>query len=135
MKTILDRYKRSEDEYVAPVFEEICYNYVSESMGYSNTERWWYKEDEIDIVGLNERENKILFGECKWSKNKVDFTLLNDLKEKAKEVRWKNEEREENYALFSKTGFTDDLKEQEEKSDMLELYSLEEMKDIFDPSL
>jgi len=50
------------------------------------------------------------------------------LKEKAKKVRWKNEEREEKYALFSKSGFTDELKEHE---DDLELYSLEEMERLF----
>ena len=30
--------------------------------------RWWDKNDEIDIVGIG--ENKIIFGECKWSVKK-----------------------------------------------------------------
>ncbi len=131
LETVLDRFKTSEDEYVAPVFEEVCQDYVSKSMDYSKSGRWWYKEDEIDIVALNGREKKALFGECKWSKNEVDFDLLNDLKEKAKKVRWNNEEREETYTLFSRSGFSDELEEHSNDSDELELYSLEDMRSLF----
>ncbi len=29
--------------------------------------KWWYKEDEIDVVVFNEKERVIYFMECKWS--------------------------------------------------------------------
>lgn len=126
------------DAYVGKKFEEVCHRFVRKlsrgdrlSSRYPRIGRWWYKEDEIDIVALNDREDKILFGECKWSKNKVTFTFLNDLKTKAKKVRWKNVERKEKYALVSKSGFTDSLKEYADDSDDLELYSLDDMKKIF----
>ncbi|MGV8109395.1 DUF234 domain-containing protein [Methanospirillum sp.] len=28
--------------------------------------RWWLKDKEIDIVGINEKEKTILFCEVKW---------------------------------------------------------------------
>lgn len=36
---------------------------------YNKIERWWNNSDEIDIVGLNEDENAIIFGECKYYKD------------------------------------------------------------------
>ncbi len=87
------------------------------------------KEDEIDIVTINERENKILLAECRWSKNKVGFSLLNDLKEKAKEVRWKNGERNEDLLLFSRSGFTKKLKEEVSDSNDIHLVTLKHMEE------
>lgn len=118
------------DIYTSKKFEEVCKEFiVSNKESYSKVGKWWYKEDEIDIVGLNEREEKILLSECKWTKNKVGLTLLNDLKNKSKKVRWKDEKREGKYILFSKSGFTDDLKEHAEDTTDLKLYSLETMEE------
>jgi len=125
------------DRYVGKKFEKVCRGFLREkskqdkNYSFPKIGRWWYKENEIDIVGLNERENKILFTECKWSKNKAGMDLLNDLKEKSKKVRWKNDDREERYALFSKSGFDDKLKEQASEYEEVHLYSLEDMKKSF----
>ncbi len=118
------------DIYTSKKFEDVCKEFmISNKASYSKIGNWWYKGNEIDIVGLNERENKILFSECKWTKNKVGLSLLDDLKNKSEKVRWKNEKRKEKYILFSKSGFTDDLKEHAEKISDLELYSLEMMEE------
>jgi len=122
----------SFDEYVSFIFEDICREFTSLKYPKFETGRWWYKEDEIDIVGLNQRENKILLCECKWSKNKVNFGLLDDLKEKAKKVRWMDEDREEVYVLFSKSGFTDELKKHPKENEYLRLYSLKDMRKEFE---
>jgi hypothetical protein len=71
------------------------------------TGRWWDKNDEIDVVGLG--EDKIIFGECKWSEKHVGLNVLYQLKEKSKKVKWKNGIREEFFILYSKSGFSDDL--------------------------
>ena len=70
--------------------------------------RWWDKNTEIDIVALGE-DNKIVFGECKYSNKQVGLNVLNELKEKSKKVIWNNDKREEYYILFSKSGFSQDL--------------------------
>ncbi len=69
--------------------------------------RWWNNNEEIDIVGLG--DNEIIFGECKWSSKKVGLSVLLNLKEKSKSVKWNNSSRKEYFILFSKEGFSDDL--------------------------
>ncbi|MGB9693906.1 MAG: DUF234 domain-containing protein, partial [Fervidobacterium sp.] len=72
--------------------------------------RWWDRNEEIDVVALNEKENKILFGEVKWSNKPVGIDIYDNLKRKAKLVQWGKEGRKEYYCLFSKSGFTDEMK-------------------------
>ncbi len=130
-EVLLEKIMKDLDRFVSFVFEDVCRELSGRKYDTYEVGQWWYKEDEINIVALNERKNRILFGECKWSKNKVTFSLLNELKEKAEKVRWKNDERKEKYALFSKNGFSDELKEYSIESDDLKLYSLDEMKSLF----
>lgn len=46
--------------------------------------RWWYGEEEIDIVGYDERSAAILFCECKWGAltRKESRSILESLKKK-----------------------------------------------------
>ncbi|MFW6304887.1 MAG: ATP-binding protein [Candidatus Saliniplasma sp.] len=126
-KVLTDDILPTLDIYTSKIFEDICMEYIWKNYDYHKVGRWWFKEDEIDIVALNERENKILLGECRWSKNKVGFGLLKDLKEKAKEVRWKNGERDEDFFLFSRSGFTKNLKEEVSDSKDIHLVTLQDM--------
>ena len=76
-------------------------NFVPEKAG-----RWWDGENEIDIVGMNENEAKIVFSEVKWTKKPADLNLYYELKKKAVHVNWKNGQRKEYYIFFCKGGFT-----------------------------
>ena len=71
--------------------------------------RWWNKDNEIDVVGLNNRTKEILFGEVKWSNKPVGINIYNDLKMKAQRVEWGNRNRRQYFSLVSKSGFTEDL--------------------------
>ena len=93
--------------------------------------RWWYKDKEIDIVGLNEQQNMILFGECKWSKRKIGMETIEDLEEKSREVRWKNHKRREIYVLFSKSGFTEDIKSLAQNRTNLQLYDVDRLEKLY----
>jgi len=126
-----NEFKRYFDQYLGEVFEQVCKQFVNLEYDYPRLGRWWYKEGEIDIVGLDQRENEILFGECKWTNKKVSFSLLNDLKEKAGKVRWNNEDRKERYILFSKNGFTNDLKQYSNDNNHIETYSIKKMEKLF----
>ncbi len=90
-------------KYVGPLFEDICRDFVWENHDYQKVGRWWYKSSEIDIVALNDDENKILFGECKWSENVNPEAIYHDLKEKKDEVRWGDKNREEEFLIFGKS--------------------------------
>jgi len=71
-----------------------------------NAGRWWTKNEEIDLVALNEERREALFGEVKWSARPVGTDIYRDLKRKAALVDWHSEERTERFCLFSRSGFT-----------------------------
>jgi AAA+ ATPase superfamily predicted ATPase len=102
-------------DHVASTFEDICQEAVWEAIRrnelkpYSDVGRWWYGEEEIDIVGLSPANDCVLLAECKWTTDPVGHTLASQLREKAEQVRWGPDSRTEEFALFSKSGFVDGL--------------------------
>ena len=104
------------DLYVSKVYENLARESIWENTLFPlfKVGRWWDKNTEIDIVGLGE-DNKIIFGECKYSKKQVGLSILSELKEKSKKVIWNNDKREEYFILFSKSGFSEDLIELSKK--------------------
>lgn len=122
------------DEFTSKTFEEICWEATWKlnrknifQNKFSKIGRWWYRDVELDILGLNEKRNKALFGECKWTKNPVGYSEIKKLKEIAKKVKWRKDKRDENYILFSKSGFKEDLEEEEK----VKLYDLKALEKIF----
>lgn len=68
---------------------------------------WWSRKgDEIDAVAVNEKFKEILFCECKWRNRKVDWDIVEELKQKVQLVDWYNEVRKERFLIVSKSGFT-----------------------------
>ncbi|UUV20097.1 ATP-binding protein (plasmid) [Fusobacteria bacterium ZRK30] len=117
LKYPLEKISSTFDLWVSKAYERLCLESLitHEEIDFpiSKVGRWWSKNEEIDVVGLGEKE--IIFGECKWSKKHVGLSVLFALKEKAKKVKWKNNSREEYFILFSKSGFSPDLIEATEK--------------------
>ena len=64
--------------------------------------KWWDKENEIDIVGLNEKTNEILLAECKWKNNVNAEKLLISLKQKSELLKWKKGIKK-HFAIFAKS--------------------------------
>jgi AAA+ ATPase superfamily predicted ATPase len=111
IRPFLDQY------YVSFSFEDVCKEVLLElskenrlPMRFSRIGSWWHRNNEIDILALNEDTKEILFAECKWQNKKVGIKVYDELKEKSKLVNWHNEERKEYFALFSKAGFTPQLR-------------------------
>ena len=73
---------------------------------FSITGSWWDNNEEIDVVAIG--ENSVLLGECKWSNQKVGTNILEELKRKSKFV--KIDKNKQYFVIFSKSGFTEDLK-------------------------
>ncbi|MFC6615510.1 ATP-binding protein [Halopenitus salinus] len=124
--------------HVATTFEDVCQEAVWEGIRrgkfepYSEVGRWWYGEEEIDIVGLAPNDDRILFAECKWTSDPVGTALVEELQTKAGNVRWGPDEREERFALFAKSGFVEGLEDQ--LDERWSLWSLAEMDDLLTPS-
>ena len=58
-------------------------------------------QEEIDIMGAD--KDSALFGECKWTNEKVDLGVLETLVERSNLFHYKKI----HFYLFAKTGFTD----------------------------
>jgi AAA+ ATPase superfamily predicted ATPase len=84
------------------------------------------KVEEIDVVGLNEREKIILFGECKWSEDLDAEKVFDELKRKSELVDWNKNQRKEIFAIFAKS-FAKKIEE-----DNLFLFDLENIAQVFD---
>ena len=132
-----DRILPELDRFVAATFEDVCREAVWEltrteqlNGTYGAVGRWWYGEEEIDLVALDDRTPSALFGECKWTTTPVGMGLAENLREKAAEVRWKTGEREEEFVLFSRAGFEDGLTDQ--LGSRWSLFDLESMAAVFE---
>ena len=94
-------------------------------MKFNRVGRWWIKDAEIDVVGINEDDNAILFGEVKWSEKPVGVNMLSELKSKAEKVQWGNSRTSSHFALFSRKGFTNDMLKMAEKEKIVLLKGVE----------
>lgn len=111
LKYPLEKISLTFDLWVSKIYERLCLENLIKheeiKFPLSKIGRWWSKNEEIDVVGLGEKE--IIFGECKYSKKHIGISVLIALKEKSKKVKWNNNNREEYFILFSKSGFSPEL--------------------------
>jgi hypothetical protein len=78
--------------------------------------RWWNKDKEIDVVAYDLKKN-YLFGECKWRNEKMGKTVYDKLVIKSMDIDKSPESYI--YMLFSKFGFTEDLRNYAENNDQV----------------
>ncbi len=108
------RIKPYLSDYMGKVFEEICKEYLwklllcgEAPVEFHELGRWWgtdpstHGQSEIDIMGEQDK-NCALFGECKWTNEKVDVGILEKLVGRSRLFHY---EKTQLY-LFSKNGFT-----------------------------
>lgn len=123
-------------DYMGKVFENMCKRYMMELSKQKklpftilNVGRWWgsnpteKREEEIDLIGINNIEKRMILGECKYRKDKLSIDILEKLEEKSNLLpkHW-----QKNFILFSKNGFTDTVRKYAENSE-IKLATLEEM--------
>ncbi len=121
----LEDFNANFNHYLGHAFEEVARQFLVElnragklPFRFTKIGRWWHKNEEIDLVALNEREKKALFVEVKWKdlsereargvlkdlERKAELVGLKDWKESyglvAKEVDGKEELREEGYLAW-----------------------------------
>lgn len=133
-------------EFAAPVFEEICRQYVRRlqkegalPFRYAQMGRWFGRttvrdaaqkdgvrtaETELDIVAFSQDRQKYLIGECKFREGKFSYGEYLDVTAK---LLPQQETAEFYYALFSETGFDDKLYEAQSRDRGLTLYSLHDI--------
>ena len=100
--------------FMGKVFEDICKQWLWREnaagrlpVEFVNLGRWWGNdpirrcEAEIDILAYAD-DDHALFGECKWTNEKVDAGVLETLRQRSELLRY----RYKRLYVFSKTGFT-----------------------------
>jgi len=95
------------------IFENIAREFLTlnrqKIFEFSRIGKWWDKNEEIDIVCLNDDKKEALFGEVKWTNKKIGVDIYQNLKQKTALVDWNNKNRKEKFILFAKSGFTKDM--------------------------
>lgn len=123
-------------DYMGKVFENMCKNYLMEMSRQKKLPfiilkigRWWgnnpikKREEEIDLIGINNIEKRMILGECKYRKEKLSLETLRKLEERSSLLPgyW-----QQHFILFSKSGFTDTISKYAEDHNII-LITLEEM--------
>ena len=109
--------KAQINDFMGGVFEEICQQYLYRPDIYDtlpfpigNIGRWWgnnpkeRRQEEIDLMSV--QEECVLFGECKWRNVPMDKDMLNTLMERGQLFHFEKKY----YYLFSKSGFTQNVR-------------------------
>ena len=102
--------------YMGKVFEKMCLQHLSilnanEKLSFDVLKlgRWWgnnpvlKRQEEIDILGVNDIEKAALFGECKYRNEILDLNVIELLMQRS-ELFTKYHKKE--YICYSKTGFS-----------------------------
>ncbi|HHG75514.1 MAG TPA: ATP-binding protein [Persephonella sp.] len=125
---VLEKIKSEFNLYASLVFEKVSLDYLVQKAEIpfviQKAGRWWEKDKEIDIVALG--ENEILFGECKYWERPVGIDVLNELIEKSRYLKWKDKNRKEYFAVFSRKGFKKELKDLADRNKNILLYALKD---------
>jgi hypothetical protein len=108
-QNILNKIKQDYNTYVGHAFEQAATELLTEmkaqntlSFTFTTIGKWWYKDNEIDLIALDEEKQTATFLETKWSAlNKKDCDrILQNLKTKARHFRWNR--KKENYGIIAR---------------------------------
>ena len=121
------------NSFMGRCFEEVCIqymwkNYASLPIQPKEIGRWWgnnpkeKQEEEIDIYAVD--GSKALFGECKYKNTKTGIDTLENLERKSNLFK---KHTVKYFYLFSKGGFTDQLKKIAKENDKIRLVGLNDL--------
>lgn len=124
------------NNYMGHVFEVMCMDFMlaRNSAGelpilFTEIGRWWgadkrtQSQAEIDLVAQD--GDSIILGECKWRNELLDLSVLEKLKSRTS--LFNCDPNNAYFALFSKSGFTDSVRNEAVKDSHIMLYSLSDM--------
>lgn len=111
------------NDFMGQVLEEICKQYLFLPQIYASLQfsvgeigHWWgsnpkvRRQEEIDLMAVSDK--KALFFECKWRREKADYSVMDTLLERGELFTYP----EKYYYIFSESGFTGEVKEFAEKN-------------------
>ena len=120
----LNNFEKNYERLRTLVYEQLCddllIQYYAEKSSIISSGSYWNIHSEFDILAITQSK-KIILGECKYKDRKVCKNELTKLKIKAEE----SEINVDIYALFSKSGFSNELIGM--RSDTLLLFDLSDL--------
>lgn len=120
-----ERFGNYQDEFMDLVFEQLSHEYVKVMFKDDEIEeigRYWDEDrNELDLIAQTE-SGKVIIGSTRYTNSKMKKTEINKLRE----VCEKLEIVPDFVMLFSKKGFTNELKS--EKGESLKLYTVKRLK-------
>ena len=121
-------------DFMGHIFEDICIQYLYHPQIYATLPflpgsigKWWgnnpvaKRQEEIDIMAV--QDDQALLGECKWRNADINMEILRQLLERGNLFHY----AKQYYMLFSKTGFTKDVKEYVENTPNIKLISFNDV--------
>jgi len=118
-KEFYELYEKKEAEFGNFVFEELSMEFMRDLITEDPIKqfgKYWDEKREIDLVAKT-TSGKIIAGNCKYINSKIKKNELNKLKEDCKTI----DLNVDIFVLFSKSGFSSELKSQ--KSETLRLFT------------
>ena len=120
----LENFRQHQDRCASLVFEQLsndllAHYFLQQKDPLVSKGGFWDRYSEFDLLGIN-RKGRVILGECKYKGRKVCKNELNKLKEKASQSGIPVDI----YALFSKNGFSNELRQSGDKT--LLLFELED---------
>lgn len=108
---VMQKVRAGFSEFASLVFEDVARQMLIDYTPFplNHIGAYWSRSIEIDVVGYNDETAEYIFGECKWTNEKVGLRELHQLIARAAQVSWPHEDRSEHFILFSRSGFTDEL--------------------------
>jgi AAA+ ATPase superfamily predicted ATPase len=116
-------------DYVSPLFERLCQRMLPTLVDrqFRDVGQWWFKEYELDVLGLT--TDGLVAGECKFTSDPVGEGVLTNLERTATEVQWSQAppDGKRLYVLFSRSGYTDDLRQTANTRTDVRLFDLDDL--------
>jgi AAA+ ATPase superfamily predicted ATPase len=120
------------DDYMGGVFEWVCRDYTrlygQEALGVPAREvgQIWAADFDLDVAGTL-LDGSAVFGECKWWKGHAGENVLDRLVLNAARTRYGSDAATRHHLLFSRGGFTADLKKRAAREPLTHLIGVEEL--------
>ena len=128
-RAFLENFEKHYERLRTLVYEQLCddllLKYYESKSPLLSSGSYWDQHSEFDILAVT-RDKKLILGECKYKDRKICKNELNKLKDKALQSGIPVDI----YALFSKSGFSNELLSMKEKN--LLLFNLNDLKILLD---
>ncbi len=114
------RYENRKPQWAYFIFEQLCFEYIKYTIGEKNIKqigRYWDDDISIDML-VKTKDGKTIASSCKYTNSKIKKSELTLLQENCKKLQIDVDI----YAIFSKKGFTTELKSL--KGESLKLFNV-----------